>query len=103
RSTLSLLMSRCTMPCACRCCKPLHVCRASVSRVHATECHQSLSTYLFANRRNLRLRDFRVVVYNVDERSALHIVHHYPEHSILVEQERVEEIDDVGVPALLHD
>ena len=64
---------------------------------------ETSQTNLMANSRDLRLGDLLVVVNHVGQRTALHIFHHHPQLIVAFLQERVEEVDDIGMGALLHD
>src|SRR6266536_3791651 len=60
-------------------------------------------TDLQADGSDLILSNDRVVLNHISQRSSLHEFHHNPEFLVLFLQERVKEVDNVGVFAIFHD
>ncbi len=60
-------------------------------------------TYLEADGRNLLFGDDGIVVNNISQGTTLHVLHDNPQLGEVVPQEGVEEVDNVGVSAVLHD
>ena len=74
----------------------------SVDDVLTVKMSQTL-TGLEADCRDLIFGDDGIVVDDVGQRATLHELHHNPQFIVLLLQERVEEIDNVWMLAILHD
>ena len=81
------MMSRWMICLACRCSRPAQVCAVSIARCERAD--------LAADARNLVLLE-RVIVDDVGQGTALHVVHDDPEFGLL-DEVRVAIVDDVGV------
>lgn len=60
------------------------------------------STDLKTNRRNLILAYVRVSLNDIRQRTSLHKLHHNPQLRLLLRQERLNEVDNVRMLAILH-